>query len=101
MKTALTDEISWLKYLQFDLIMRHDMNTEAAKNFIMQRQTDVIRKSGNNMENIVYREAGIDDAEEMISYLNIVGKESDNLMHGSNGFNVAGRSSETAYSSFS
>ena len=54
----------------------------------MQRQTDVIRKSGNNMENIVYREAGIDDAEEMISYLNIVGKESDNLMHGSNGFNV-------------
>ncbi len=40
------------------------------------------------MENIVYREAGIDDAEEMISYLNIVGKESDNLMHGSNGFNV-------------
>ena len=54
----------------------------------MQRQTDVIRKSGNNMENIVYREAGIDDAEEMISYLNIVGKESDNLMHGSKGFNV-------------
>ena len=35
MKTALTDEISWLKYLQFDLIMRHDMNTEAAKNFII------------------------------------------------------------------
>ena len=54
----------------------------------MQRQTDVIRKSGNNMENIVYREAGIEDAEEMISYLNIVGKESDNLMHGSKGFNV-------------
>ena len=40
------------------------------------------------MENIVFREAGTDDAEEMISYLNIVGRESDNLMHGSNGFNV-------------
>ncbi len=40
------------------------------------------------MDNIVFREAGIDDAEEMISYLNIVGRESDNLMHGSNGFNV-------------
>ncbi len=35
MKTALTDEISWLKYLQFDLIMRHDMNAEAAKNYII------------------------------------------------------------------
>ena len=40
------------------------------------------------MDNIVFREAEIDDAEEMISYLNIVGRESDNLMHGSNGFNV-------------
>ncbi|MBQ3371334.1 MAG: GNAT family N-acetyltransferase [Mogibacterium sp.] len=40
------------------------------------------------MENIVFREAEIDDAEEMISYLNIVGRESDNLMHGSDGFNV-------------
>ena len=40
------------------------------------------------MDNIVFREAEIDDAEEMISYLNIVGGESDNLMHGSNGFNV-------------
>ena len=49
---------------------------------------NVIRKLGNNMDNIVFREAGIDDAEEMISYLNIVGRESDNLMHGSNGFNV-------------
>ena len=38
------------------------------------------------MENIVIREAEIDDAEEMISYLNIVGGESDNLMHGPNGF---------------
>ena len=38
------------------------------------------------MENIVIREAEIDDAEEMISYLNIVGGESDNLMHGSEGF---------------
>ena len=34
------------------------------------------------MDNIVFREAEIDDAEKMISYLNIVGKESDNLMHG-------------------
>ena len=32
------------------------------------------------------REAETDDAEEMISYLNIVGGESDNLMHGSEGF---------------
>ena len=40
------------------------------------------------MDNIVIREAVTDDAEEMISYLNIVGKESDNLMIGSNGFNV-------------
>ena len=40
------------------------------------------------MENIVIREAEIDDAEEMISYLNIVGGESDNLMHGHEGFKV-------------
>ena len=38
------------------------------------------------MDNIVYREAETDDAEEMISYLNIVGRESDNLMHGPDGF---------------
>jgi RimJ/RimL family protein N-acetyltransferase len=40
------------------------------------------------MENIVIREAEIDDAEEMISYLNTVGGESDNLMHGADGFKV-------------
>ena len=40
------------------------------------------------MENILIREAQIEDAEEMISYLNIVGGESDNLMIGPNGFNV-------------
>ena len=40
------------------------------------------------MENIVIREAEINDAEEMISYLNIVGGESDNLMHGPDGFKV-------------
>ncbi len=40
------------------------------------------------MDDIVFREAEIDDAEEMISYLNIVGGESDNLMHGPDGFNV-------------
>lgn len=40
------------------------------------------------MDNLVFREAEIDDAEEMISYLNIVGGESDNLMHGSEGFKV-------------
>ena len=38
------------------------------------------------MDNIVYREAVTDDAEKMISYLNIVGSESDNLMHGPDGF---------------
>ena len=36
--------------------------------------------------NIIFREAEIDDAEEMISYLNIVGRESDHLMHGPDGF---------------
>ena len=40
------------------------------------------------MDNIVFREAEIDDAEEMIAYLNIVGRESDNLMHGPDGFKV-------------
>ena len=40
------------------------------------------------MENIVFREAETEDAGEMISYLNIVGRESDNLMHGPDGFNV-------------
>ena len=40
------------------------------------------------MDNIVIREALTEDAEEMISYLNIVGGESDNLMIGPNGFNV-------------
>ena len=40
------------------------------------------------MENILIREAQIEDSEEMISYLNIVGGESDNLMIGPNGFNV-------------
>ena len=40
------------------------------------------------MDNIVFREAEIDDAVEMISYLNIVGGESDNLMHGPDGFQV-------------
>ena len=40
------------------------------------------------MKDIMIREAIADDAEEMISYLNIVGGESDNLMHGSNGFHV-------------
>ena len=45
-------------------------------------------KEGSNMDNIVIREAEINDAEEMISYLNIVGGESDNLMHGPDGFKV-------------
>ncbi len=40
------------------------------------------------MDHIVIREAEIDDAEEMISYLNIVGGESDHLMHGAHGFQV-------------
>ena len=40
------------------------------------------------MENIIIREAAAEDAEEMISYLNIVGGESDYLMHGTNGFRV-------------
>lgn len=38
------------------------------------------------MDHIVFREAETDDAEEMISYLNIVGRESDHLMHGPDGF---------------
>ena len=52
------------------------------------------QKADNNnggkgkMENIIIREATVDDAEEMISYLNIVGGESDNLMHGAEGFKV-------------
>ena len=36
----------------------------------------------------IIREAVPDDAEKMISYLNQVGGESDNLMHGKNEFNV-------------
>ena len=40
------------------------------------------------MENIIIREAAAEDAEEMIAYLNIVGGESDYLMHGANGFRV-------------
>ena len=40
------------------------------------------------MDHIVIREAEIDDAQEMISYLNIVGGESDHLMHGPDGFKV-------------
>ena len=40
------------------------------------------------MDHIVFREAEADDAEGMISYLNIVGRESDNLMHGPDGFKV-------------
>lgn len=40
------------------------------------------------MEGIIIREATVDDAEAMIAFLNIVGGESDNLMHGANGFNV-------------
>ena len=44
--------------------------------------------SEREMINMEIREAKTDDAEEMISYLNIVGGESDNLMHGSDGFKV-------------
>jgi RimJ/RimL family protein N-acetyltransferase len=36
----------------------------------------------------IIREAVSDDAEKMISYLNLVGGESDNLLHGKNEFNV-------------
>lgn len=36
----------------------------------------------------IIREAVPDDAKEMISYLNRVGGESDNLFHGENGFTV-------------
>ena len=42
----------------------------------------------HNITAPVIREATADDAEEMISYLNIVGGESDNLMHGADGFKV-------------
>ena len=70
-----------------DILFKRLANSSLS-GYPLERQTDVIRKSGNNMGNIVYREAGIDDAEEMISYLNIVGGESDNLMHGPDGFNA-------------
>lgn len=45
---------------------------------------------GENEENEKYsiREATPEDAEEMILYLNQVGKESDNLMHGKDGFHA-------------
>lgn len=33
----------------------------------------MIIKRGSNMEDIVVREAVVDDAEDMITYLNIVG----------------------------
>ena len=36
----------------------------------------------------IIREAVSDDAEKMITYLNQVGGESDNLLHGENGFVV-------------
>ena len=36
----------------------------------------------------IIREAVPDDAEKMIAYLNQVGGESDNLLHGENGFTV-------------
>ena len=39
-------------------------------------------------ENYIIREATEDDAEKMITYLNQVGGESDNLMHGKEGFHV-------------
>lgn len=38
--------------------------------------------------NYIFREAIADDAEKMIAYLNQVGGESDNLMHGKGGFQV-------------
>lgn len=40
------------------------------------------------MENLVIRRAEAQDAEEMIEYLNLVGGESDNLMHGKDEFQV-------------
>lgn len=40
------------------------------------------------MEGLIIRKATEDDAKAMIEYLNIVGGESDNLMHGANGFRV-------------
>lgn len=39
-------------------------------------------------DNYIIREAVVDDAEKMIRYLNLVGGESDNLMHGKDGFHV-------------
>ncbi len=36
----------------------------------------------------IIREATVEDAEKMIAYLNQVGGESDNLMHGKEGFRV-------------
>ena len=50
-----------------DILFKRLANSSLS-GYPLERQTDVIRKSGNNMGNIVYREAGIDDAEEMISF---------------------------------
>lgn len=41
-----------------------------------------------NGKNLVLREVNINDAEAMISYLNIVGGESDNLLFGANEFKL-------------
>lgn len=41
-----------------------------------------------NGKNLVLREVNINDAEAMISYLNIVGGESDNLLFGANEFQL-------------
>lgn len=41
------------------------------------------------MEGLLIRKARVQDAEEMIAYLNAVGGESDNLMHGKDGFPVS------------
>lgn len=47
-----------------------------------------IISSNEAVQHIQYREATPEDAEKMIHYLNLVGGESDNLMHGKNGFRV-------------
>ncbi len=55
---------------------------------MLRQKADNNNEGKGKMENIIIREATVDDAEKMISYLNIVGGESDNLMHGAEGFKV-------------
>lgn len=66
------------------------MNEKMDTNFKGTIKKIFVEMIGENEENEKYsiREATPEDAEEMILYLNQVGKESDNLMHGKDGFHA-------------